>query len=71
MQSRFQILARRSQVLEQFHFAVEVDEERFVLVLAQDVLEEFVAGVALLIEDAHWLPLVSRSRPSVRGRSLC
>ena len=52
-QSRFQILARRSQVLEQFHFAVKVDEKRFVLVLAQDVLEEFVAGIALLIEHAR------------------
>ena len=30
-----------------------MDEERFVLVLAQDVLEEFVAGVALLVEHAR------------------
>ena len=30
-----------------------MDEERFVLVLAQDVLEEFVAGVALPIEHAR------------------
>ena len=52
-ESRFQLLARRSQVLKQLHLAIKVNKECFVLVFAQDVFEEFVTGVALPVEHAR------------------
>ena len=38
--------------MQKFHFAIEVNHERLVLVFAKHVIEESVAGVALLVEDA-------------------
>src|SRR6202034_1955694 len=52
VERRFQLLPRGSQVLQQLHFAVEVNHERLVLVFAQHMIEKGVAGVALLIEEA-------------------
>jgi hypothetical protein len=43
--------ARRGEVLEEFDFVVKMDEEGFVFVFAQDMIEERAAGGALLIED--------------------
>jgi hypothetical protein len=50
--SREEFFARRGEVLEEFDFVIEMDEEGFVFVLAQDAIEERAAGGALLIEDA-------------------
>jgi len=49
---------------------VEVDHKPFVLVFAQDAVEERGAGRALLADQVALLMLVSISRPSVRGRSV-
>ena len=38
--------------MEEFDFVVEMDEERFVFVFAEDAIEERAAGGAFLIEDA-------------------
>ena len=48
----FEFLARRSEVLQEVHFVIELDDEGFVLVFAQGVIEEGVAGVALLVQNA-------------------
>ena len=45
-------LAGRGEVLEEFDFVIEVDEEGFVFVFAQDAIEERAAGGAFLVEDA-------------------
>jgi hypothetical protein len=47
-----EFLAGRGDVLEEFDFVIEVDEEGFVLVFAEDAIEEGAAGGAFLIEDA-------------------
>src|SRR5215472_10941371 len=44
--------ARCGQVPEKFDFAIEMDEEGFVLFGAKNVVEEGVAGIFLLIENA-------------------
>jgi hypothetical protein len=49
---REEFLAGRSEVLEEFDFVIEMDEEGFVLVFAQDAIEKRAAGGAFLIEDA-------------------
>ena len=38
--------------MQEFHFAVEMDHEGFILVRAQHVVEEAVAGRALLVKNA-------------------
>jgi hypothetical protein len=47
-----EFLAGRGEVLEKFDFVIEVDEEGFVFVFAQDAIEERAAGCAFLVEDA-------------------
>ena len=42
-----QLLARRSQILQQFHFVIEVDDEGHILIFAKHLVEEAIAGVAL------------------------
>src|SRR4029077_9661340 len=47
-----EFLTRGGEVLEEFDFVVEMDEEGFVLVFAQDAIEEGAAGGAFLVEEA-------------------
>ena len=47
-----EFLARGGEVLEEFDFVIEMDEEGFVFVFTENVVEEGAAGGALLIEDA-------------------
>jgi hypothetical protein len=47
-----EFLAGRGEVLKEFDFVIEVDEEGFVFVFAQDAIEERAAGGAFLVEDA-------------------
>ena len=47
-----EFLSRGSEVLEEFDFVIEVDEEGFVFVFAEDMVEERAAGGTFLIEDA-------------------
>jgi len=47
-----EFLARGGEVLEEFDLVIEVDEEGFVFIFAEDAVEEGAAGGALLIEDA-------------------
>jgi hypothetical protein len=47
-----EFLARRGEVLEELDFAIEMDDEGFVLVLAKDVVEEGAAAGEFLVEDA-------------------
>jgi hypothetical protein len=47
-----EFLAGRSEVLEEFDFVIEMDEEGFVFVFTKDTIEERSAGGAFLIEDA-------------------
>ena len=49
---REEFFTGRREVLEEFDLVVEMDEEGFVFVFAQDAIEERAAGGALLIEDA-------------------
>jgi len=51
LQGSFQLFTRRRQVLKQLHLVIEVDDEGFVFVFAEDVLDEFEAGVAFTIEN--------------------
>jgi hypothetical protein len=48
---REKFLAGGREVLEEFDFVIEVDEEGLVFVFAQDAIEERAAGGAFLIED--------------------
>ena len=52
MQRRLQLGTGRSEVLQEFHFPVEVNHEGQIFVLAKKFIEEAVACAALLIEDA-------------------
>lgn len=45
-------LARGGKVLEELDLAIEMDDKGFVLVLAEDVIEEGSAGGKFLVEDA-------------------
>ena len=45
-------LAGSGEVLEEFYFVIEVDEEGFVFVFAKDAVEERAAGGPLLVEEA-------------------
>jgi len=47
-----EFLAGRGEVLEELDFAIEMDDEGFVLVFAKDVVEERAAGREFLVEDA-------------------
>jgi hypothetical protein len=47
-----EFLAGRREVLEEFDFVIEMDEESFIFVFAQDSIEEGAASGAFLIEDA-------------------
>jgi len=47
-----EFLARGGEVLEEFDFVIEVDEEGFVFVFAEDMVEEGMAGGAFLVENA-------------------
>ena len=47
-----EFLARGGEVLKEFDFVIEVNEERPIFVFAQDTIEEGAAGGALLIENA-------------------
>jgi len=47
-----ELLTRRSEVLEKFDLVIEMDDEGFVLVLAEDVIEKGATGGELLIKDA-------------------
>jgi hypothetical protein len=49
---REEFLAGRGEVLKEFDFAIEMDEESLIFIFAQDAIEERVAGGAFLIEDA-------------------
>ncbi len=44
--------ARRRQIAKKFHFAIEMDQEGLVFFLAQNMIEERVAGALFLVEDA-------------------
>ena len=48
---REEFFAGGGEVLEKLDFVVEMDEEGFVFVFAQDAMEERAAGGAFLIED--------------------
>jgi len=69
VQRVFQFLARRREVLQKLHLAVEVDQERLVFVLAQHVLEELVAGVPLFTQHAP-LALAGIDQQSQRQRQV-
>ena len=47
-----EFFARSGEVLEEFDFVIEMDEEGLVFVFAEDVIEKRAAGGAFLIEDA-------------------
>ena len=47
-----EFLAGRGEALEELDFAIEMDDEGFVLVFAKDVVEEGAAGGEFLVEDA-------------------
>ncbi len=47
-----EFLTGGGEVLEEFHFVIEMDEEGLVFVFAENVVEEGAAGGTLLIEDA-------------------
>ena len=47
-----EFLTGRGEVLEELDFAIEMDDEGFVLVLAKDVVEEGAAAGEFLVEDA-------------------
>jgi hypothetical protein len=47
----FQLAMRRRQILKQFHFMIEVEDKRFVLVVSEHLSEKGSAGIALLIQD--------------------
>jgi hypothetical protein len=49
---REEFFAGRGEVLKEFDFVIEMDEEGFVFVFAQDAIEERAAGGAFLIENA-------------------
>jgi len=49
---REEFFARSGEVLKEFDFVIEMDEEGFVFVFAEDVIEERAAGGAFLIKDA-------------------
>src|SRR5260370_41483969 len=49
---RLQLFTGRSQILQQLHFTVKVNEECFVLFLDKHLIEKTAAGVPLRIEDA-------------------
>ena len=49
---RQELLARGGEVLEEFDFAVEVDDEGLVFILAEQVIEEGMAGGDFLAKDA-------------------
>ena len=51
-----QLLAGGGQVLQKFHFPIEMNHEGLVLILAQHVVQKTVAGGALLVEDATLAP---------------
>jgi hypothetical protein len=51
-QSFFQLLVRRSQILQQFDFAIEVNDESFVPIFAHHLIQKAMAGAALLVENA-------------------
>ncbi len=48
----FEFLARRSDILQQFDFTIEMDDESLVFVFAQDVIDKGATGGEFLIEDA-------------------
>ena len=47
-----EFLARGGEVLEEFDFVIEMDEEGFVFAFAEDAIEEGTAGGAFLVEEA-------------------
>ena len=47
-----EFFARGGEVLKEFDFVIEMDEEGCVLAIAKDVIEEGAAGGAFLVEDA-------------------
>ena len=51
-QSVVQFLARRREILQQLHFAIEVNDERAILVRAEHLAEEAIAGGALFGQEA-------------------
>src|ERR1700691_319298 len=50
LERRFELLARRSEVLEQFDFVIEVNHKSLVLIFTQYVIEKSVARGALLVQ---------------------
>ena len=51
-----QFLMRRSQILQQFHLAVEVNDESAVAIFADHLIKKAAAGAALLIEHTALAP---------------
>src|SRR5208283_1674446 len=52
LQGGLQLWARRGEILQKLDFAIEVNDERGIFVLAQKLVEEAVAGAALVVQDA-------------------
>src|SRR5713226_10334826 len=48
---RLQLFTGRSQILQQFYFTIEVNEECFVLFLHKHLIEKTAARVSLRVED--------------------
>ena len=63
-----ELLARRREILQQLHLAIEVNDERAILVRAQHLGEEAIAGGALLGQDAALADAGVDQEPSVKGR---
>src|ERR1700686_590093 len=51
LERRLQLFTGRSQILQQLHFTVKVNEEGFVLFLDKHLIEKTAARVSLRVED--------------------
>src|SRR6516162_8548178 len=58
-----QFLMRRSQILQQFHLAVEVNDESAVAIFADHLIKKATAGAALLIEHTALAPASVDKQP--------
>jgi hypothetical protein len=61
--------ARSGEVLKEFDFVIEMDEESLIFVFAQDTIEEGAAGGALLIENTALAEAGVDEEAEGRGRS--
>src|SRR6202140_844497 len=51
LERRLQLFTGRSQILQELHFTVKVNEEGFVLFLDEHLIEKTAARVSLRVED--------------------